>query len=44
METAEVVKFQIFKLGRHQLVASPDLEGFTEAWEQVKPNCYPLEQ
>lgn len=44
MEIAEVVKFEIFKLGRRQLVVSPDLEGFTEAWEQVKPHCYPSEQ
>lgn len=44
MLTAKKVRFEIFKKPLTPLVVSPNLEGFREAWEHVKPHCYPAEQ
>ena len=44
MLSAKKVRFEIFKKPFTPLVVSPDLEGFREAWEHVKPHCYPPEQ
>ena len=41
MLSAKKVAFEIFTKGLYRNVVLPDLEGFREVWEHVKPHCYP---
>ena len=41
MDAAEAVEFEIYNSEGHRLLVSVPLEGFSEAWEHVKPHCKP---